>query len=139
MSTVPDVSVVIATYNRASILPAALESILNQDTQGATYEVILVDNNSTDRTGEIAKSFIDSSDGKLRYIFEPNQGVSFARNAAIEKARAPIIAFFDDDVQIAPNWIATIKRTLDSHQEVSCIGGKVLPRWESDPPVWLTR
>ena len=139
MSIVPDVSVVIATYNRASILPAALESILNQDTQGATYEVILVDNNSTDHTEEVAKSFIDSSGGKLRYVFEPNQGVSFARNAAIEKTLAPIIAFFDDDVQVASNWVATIKQTLDRHQDVSCIGGKVLPRWESDPPAWLTR
>src|SRR4051812_38541345 len=112
ISSVPDISVVIATYNRASILPVALESVLNQDTQGATYEVILVDNNSTDHTREVATSFIENSGEKLRYLFEAEQGVSYARNAAIEKARAPIIAFFDDDVQVARNWIATIKQTL---------------------------
>src|SRR5882724_10703311 len=139
MTIAPDVSVVIPTYNRASILPVTLTSILNQDARDVTYEVILVDNNSTDNTAEIAKSFIENSDGKLRYVFEAKQGVSFARNAAIEKTTAPIIAFFDDDVQVASNWVATIKQTLDKHQDVSCIGGKVLPKWQNNPPTWLTR
>jgi len=139
MISCPDISVVIATYNRASILPTALQSILNQDSTDATYEVVLVDNNSTDNTPEVAGSFITQAKGRLRYILEARQGVSYARNAAIERSRAPIIAFFDDDVQVAPNWIATIKRTFSQYPDVDCIGGKVLPLWQVNRPAWLTR
>jgi cellulose synthase/poly-beta-1,6-N-acetylglucosamine synthase-like glycosyltransferase len=57
---------------------------------------------------------------------------------AVLAARAPILAFTDDDVQVKPDWVATVKRTLDRHPEVDCVGGKVLPRWTSPRPSWLT-
>jgi len=134
-----DVSVVVSTYNRCDVLPGALESILAQDTGPVTYEVIVVDNNSTDRTRHVVESMIARGHGHLRYLFEGRQGLSHARNAGIAEARAPIIAFTDDDVRAAPDWVLTIKRAFDRYREVDYVGGRVLPRWPSDPPAWLTR
>ena len=133
-----DVSVVISTYNGAASLPGALESILDQDADGVSYEVIVVDNNSHDNTKAVIESYVASSDGRVRYVFEPQQGVSYGRNAGIAKATAPIIAFFDDDVRVASDWIRTLKRALDDHPDVDFVGGKVVPQWHSTPAAWLT-
>jgi glycosyltransferase involved in cell wall biosynthesis len=134
-----DVSVNICTYNRCGMLSEALESVLSQQIyDSGRYEVIVVDNNSTDETREVVESFIARGHENLRYLFEGRQGLSYARNAAVSAARSPILAFTDDDVRVAPNWVATIKQMLDSHPEVDCVGGKVLPKWSSTPRSWLT-
>lgn len=136
-----DVSVVISTYNRCQRLPTVLTSVLSQQSEGVRYEVIVVDNNSTDETRQVVESYIAQSHISIRYVFEEKQGVSHARNTGIAQAQAPIIAFFDDDERVAPDWIATIKRSFDRHKDVDCVGGKVLPQWPSEqqqqPPTWL--
>ncbi len=134
----PDISVVISTYNRAHVLPRALESLLDQDHECARYEVVAVDNNSTDGT----RRHIEGLAGKvrnLRYVFEPNQGLSHARNAGILVARASLIAFTDDDVRVSRDWLSTIVRLFAEHPEAACVGGKVLPNWSGPWPRWLTR
>lgn len=133
-----DVSVVISTYNGAAKLPGALDSVLNQDVGDVKYEVVVVDNNSNDNTRAVIESFIARSAGRVRYVFEPRQGVSYGRNAGIAVATAPVIAFFDDDVRVAGDWIRTLKQALDEHPEVDFVGGKVLPEWQAPPPAWLT-
>jgi glycosyltransferase involved in cell wall biosynthesis len=133
-----DISVVITTFNRSDMLPAALESVLERQCGETRYEVIVVDNNSTDRTRDVIEGFM-ARNGNLRCIFEPRQGVSHGRNAGIAHARAPIIAFFDDDIRVASNWIANIKRAFDEHPDIDFLGGKILPRWITSPPPWLTR
>jgi glycosyltransferase involved in cell wall biosynthesis len=135
----PDVSVVISTYNRCSLLPLALESLLQQKTPGFSYEVVVVDNNSTDDTRGIIQSFEERSDGKLRYLFEAKQGLSHGWNAGVDASRAPIIAFTDDDLIMPADWVANIKRAFDQHPEVAFIGGRVLPVWPHEPPRWLSR
>jgi glycosyltransferase involved in cell wall biosynthesis len=139
LDSVPKVSVVIGTHNRCDRLPVVIQSLLAQQADDFSYEVIIVDNNSTDRTREVVESFIARGHENLRYIFEPRQGVSYARNTGIGCARASVIAFTDDDVCVTSNWIATIWRALDQHPEVDFVGGKVLPRYECAPPAWLTR
>lgn len=133
-----DVSVVISTYNGAAVLPRALESILNQDAGDLRYEVIIVDNNSVDGTRSLIESSRPGTAARLRYVFEPQQGVSYGRNAGIAAAVAPIIAFSDDDVYVARDWIRLIKKLLDEHPEVDFVGGRVLPRWSGSQPAWLT-
>jgi glycosyltransferase involved in cell wall biosynthesis len=133
-----DVSVIISTYNRCDLLPVALASILEQDSGAISYEVIVVDNNSTDKTRYVVESFLERSNVSLNYIFEEKQELSYARNAGIAVARAPIVAFTDDDVYVSPDWVANIKRVFDEHPEIGCVGGKVLPQWSSEPPLWLT-
>jgi glycosyltransferase involved in cell wall biosynthesis len=138
MSEQFDISVIIATYNRASMLPEALESILGQEASGVRYEIIVVDNNSPDNTREVVESYIKRGHSNLRYLFEGKQGVAHARNTAIAEAKAPVLAFTDDDVRARPDWVASIVRSMDEHPEAACIGGKVLPRWPVEPPSWLT-
>ena len=74
-----------------------------------------------------------------RYFFEPRPGVSHARNTGIAAARAPVVAFIDDDVEADAAWVATIKRTFDEHPEIDCVGGRIDARWAAPPPAWLTR
>jgi cellulose synthase/poly-beta-1,6-N-acetylglucosamine synthase-like glycosyltransferase len=83
-----DVSVVISTYNRCSLLARALESLQHQETSGVSYEILVVDNNSTDETRAVAQRFMDSTPGRLRYIFEPKQGLSMRAMRALP-VRAP--------------------------------------------------
>lgn len=133
-----DVSVVVGTYNRCQLLAGAIQSLLAQKSEDVRFEIIVVDNNSTDDTREVVNSFCES-DPRVRYVFEPQQGISHARNAGIIHSRSPIVAFTDDDVRVAPDWISTIKKTFDAHPEIGFIGGKVLPIWTAPPPAWLTR
>ena len=133
------VSVVLPTYNRADILEAAVNSVLCQTEPAESYELIVVDNNSTDRTAELLEYLTSIHRGRVRAITERTQGVSNARNAGIALATAPIVAFVDDDVQVTPEWIATIRRTFRERSDLDCIGGKVLPNWLAPPPRWLTR
>jgi glycosyltransferase involved in cell wall biosynthesis len=103
------------------------------------YEIILVDNNSTDQTRSFCESYAATCPVPIRYIFEPRQGVSYARNTGITVARAPILAFTDDDITVSSNWIQSIKRAFDEHPDVYGIGGKVIPEGDFALPKWLTR
>ncbi len=133
-----DVSVVLSTYNRAQVLPRALESLLDQNHDNARYEVIVVDNNSTDDTHHHIESFATKA-LNLRHVFEPKQGLSHARNAGILAAGAPLVAFTDDDVRVSRDWVSTIARLFAEHPEAGCVGGKVLPTLSGPWPGWLTR
>lgn len=139
MGTELEVSVVISTYNRSALLEGAVESLLCQDADGVGYEVIVVDNNSTDRTRDVVERLASRRGDILRYVFESKQGVSYGRNAGIENAAGPIVAFTDDDVRVSRNWIASIKRAFDSHGNADFVGGRILPHWKTSPPAWLTR
>jgi glycosyltransferase involved in cell wall biosynthesis len=133
-----DISVVVGTYNRSRLLADALDSLLDQ--RGAPpYEIIIVDNNSKDSTRELVQSRIAEGPSNLRYLFEPKQGTSYARNAGVRCARGSIIAFTDDDVRVSRDWIANVKREFLAHPEAEFLGGKILPRWKTPPPEWLTR
>ncbi len=134
-----DISVIICTYNRCDLLKKSIESVLSQDCGQVRYELIIVDNNSSDQTRQLCESFLSQSSIPMRYIFEPQQGVAYARNTGMAQAKAPLFAFSDDDVCISRNWIASIKRAFDEHPEIDGIGGKVLPKWQEEPPKWLTR
>ena len=132
-----DISAVITTYNRSEMLAKALERLLSQ-TGGVPYEIVVVDNNSTDDTRATIEGFIARGHSNIRYVFEPNQGITHGRNAGIAAARGDIIAFTDDDVYVTDNWIATIKRAFAENPDVDFIGGKILPQWTEPPPSWLT-
>ena len=135
---IPGISVVICTYNRANMLLAALEDVLAQDDPDTpAFEVIVVDNNSTDATAAVV-SRAAARDSRVRYLFEAQQGLSHARNAAIAAARAPIVAFTDDDVRVGRGWLAAIARAFREHPGALFVGGRVLPVWPAPPPPWLT-
>jgi glycosyltransferase involved in cell wall biosynthesis len=138
MTQEPAVSVVLPTYNRAAALPHAVGSALHQTASPSSYEVIVVDNNSTDETAQVIERLQEEFPGRLRSILEQRQGVAYARQAGIDASRADIVAFFDDDVRVAPDWIENIVRLFRERPDVECVGGKVLPVWSAPPPSWLT-
>lgn len=131
----PDLSVVICTYNRHELLRSALDALLPQSPADFVYEVVVVDNNSTPETRALVDD-LARRDARVRYVREPRQGNAHARNTGVAEARAPIIAYLDDDVTVRENWVEIIKTTF-KETEADFIGGRVLPRWEEPPPSWL--
>jgi glycosyltransferase involved in cell wall biosynthesis len=132
-----DVSVVIPTYNRSALLRNAVNSVLAQDF-ARPFEIVIVDNNSQDDTQSVARALVAEHPGKVHYVLETEQGNAHARNRGVRTARAPIIAFLDDDVTVDSNWLATLSQALETRKDLSFVGGKVLPQWSGTPPSWLT-
>lgn len=119
------------------MLARALESAAAQCLpEDISWEVLVVDNNSSDQTRAIAESFCQRFPGRFRYLFEPQQGLSRARNAGIQSARGEVIAFMDDDVMVAPAWLANLTATLHSGEWAGA-GGPVRPPEDFKPPRWL--
>jgi glycosyltransferase involved in cell wall biosynthesis len=132
------VSVVVATYNRARLLPGVLEALGSQELPSPSDgEIVVVDNNSSDATPEVVASVAKASPVPVRYAFEGRQGLSNARNRGVAEARGAVLAFTDDDVLPAPDWLARILEALD-RWNAQGVGGRILPRWEVPPPCWVT-
>jgi glycosyltransferase involved in cell wall biosynthesis len=131
-----DVSVVVSTRNRVHVLGNCLRAVAaNHGT--TSFEVIVVDNGSTDGTREAVEALAHECAVPLHYVWEPRRGVSYGRNAGIARAVGGIVAFTDDDIQVAPNWVERVHRLFEEHPDVDCIGGLVLPIWSEPPPSWL--
>jgi glycosyltransferase involved in cell wall biosynthesis len=133
-----DLTAIVCTYNRSALLRESLARIVAQQSDGLRYEVVVVDNNSTDDTRQVIERIAASARCPVRYLCERQQGVSYARNAGIAASRAPALAFFDDDVLVADDWLMRIKQALDANRNIDYVGGKVLPRWTCAPPAWLS-
>ncbi|OGW86094.1 MAG: hypothetical protein A3A81_06265 [Omnitrophica bacterium RIFCSPLOWO2_01_FULL_45_10b] len=125
------VSVIVCSYNRAESLRETIESLVSQS-PGCSYEIIVVDNNSKDSTKEVAQSF----NGKVRYVFESKQGLSYARNKGIGEARGQILAFTDDDVIVDSNWVSSIFNCFKETRALA-VGGKIERLWNCERPEWL--
>ena len=132
----PAVSVVLCTFNRAGLLADAIHALTRQHPDTPLYEVLVVDNNSTDETARIVEEV--AARAPVRYLRETHAGVSHARNTGIRAARSPIVAFTDDDVRVDSHWVRTIVRTFSEQPHAAFIGGKVLPIWSAQPPEWLS-
>jgi glycosyltransferase involved in cell wall biosynthesis len=130
-----DVSVVIATFNRARDLWLTLAS-LSEVRTARTWELIVVDNNSTDATRRIVERAANRYPISLHYVFEARQGRSPALNTGISVAQGKIIVTTDDDVRVEPDWLDRIADGLD-RLECDYVGGRVLPIWEAPRPGWL--
>lgn len=130
-------NVIVATYNRADLLRRTLASLANACcAQNLQVAVTVADNNSSDHTGQtIAEAAPLFTDVKLNYLFEPQQGKTFALNAALYRANADLIAVIDDDEEIAANWYQQVGALFGGRwDEIDFASGKVLPRWQTEPP-----
>lgn len=131
------ITVIICSYNRCQYLGRALESVVaSQLPESLTWEVLVVDNNSTDRTPELVEDFCRRYPNRIRYFFEPHPGKSFALNSGIRQARGEILAFMDDDVTVEPTWLQNLTATLYSGQWGGA-GGRTLLAEAYSPPDWL--
>ena len=135
------ISLVICTYNRSRYLPGSLESILLQTVDKSLFEVIVIDNASTDDTSQIVQTFISQNPSlHISYHFEKNKGLSFARNRGISEARSPLIAYVDDDVILTPDYLKKLIGFFEKNPDAGGAGGKVIPKYESgSEPVWMNK
>lgn len=133
-----DITVVLCTYNRSKYLATALNSaaalVLPESVE---WEILVVDNNSNDQTREVVAQFCKRAPSRFRYLFEPQPGLSCARNAGIREARGNILAFMDDDVMVEPNWLQNLTAALHNGEWAGA-GGRVIPAWTCSPPRWLS-
>ncbi|MEC4984003.1 MAG: glycosyltransferase [Oscillatoria sp. PMC 1068.18] len=130
------ISAVICTHNREEYLGAAIDSLLAQDF--AEYEVIVVDNASSDRTRAVVEARL--ADPKLKYVYEPVTGLSVARNTGAKAASGEIIAYLDDDAVATPSWLSALIAPYQQNERLAIAGGKVtliLPPGATYPQ-WLS-
>jgi glycosyltransferase involved in cell wall biosynthesis len=132
------ISVILCTYNRCGSLAKTLSSVAASILpQSVEWEVLVVDNNSTDQTRVVAGEFQKEFQGRFRYLFEPQQGKSFALNKGVREARGDVLAFLDDDVIVEAAWLKNLTSALQT-QEWAGAGGRILPLHKPDLPRWLS-
>jgi glycosyltransferase involved in cell wall biosynthesis len=131
----PFLSVVIPTRNRAALLYNALESITKQTYSTTRFEVIIVDNGSTDATAEVCQHFKQRIPN-LKYISVPLPGLHNGRHAGLKESIGEILIYADDDIEALPTWLEGVAESF-SDPQVALVGGKILPKFESQPPEWF--
>src|SRR5262249_27309391 len=134
-----NISVILCTYNRSQQLAKALNSIAaSRVPESLTWEVLVVDNNSTDRTREVAYGYVSRDAERFRYVFEGRQGKSYALNTGIQQARGDLLAFVDDDVTVDIDWLYHLVSPLIDGKWMGT-GGRVFPEGDLVLPEWLSQ
>jgi glycosyltransferase involved in cell wall biosynthesis len=132
------ISAIICTYNRASYLRKAIQSLSEQTLNLESYEIIAIDNRSTDETKQIVTEEF-ACVPNLRYFYEPIQGLSQARNTGWQNASGEYIAYLDDDAIACPQWLEKILEAFETvRPQPGAVGGKIEPIWEAPRPSWLS-
>jgi glycosyltransferase involved in cell wall biosynthesis len=135
--TPPKLSAVICTHNRVAYLPKAIQSLLEQSLDPALYEILIIDNASTDGTAAVVESEFGHV-ANLRYVHEPNLGISYARNRGVIEARAPYLLYMDDDARALPDTLASILEAFETCQPTpDAMGGRIWLDWEGQKPDWV--
>lgn len=129
-------TVLTCTYNRASLLRETLSS-LSAMRSARPWDVLIVDNNSTDDTRAAVESFIPTFPVPLAYLFEPKQGKSHALNAGLRQTRADVVALTDDDVRLTAGWLDAACAPFEESPDIWYSGGPVRPIWDTTPPSWF--
>jgi glycosyltransferase involved in cell wall biosynthesis len=130
----PLASVIVPTRNRAQVLQLCLHSLARQTLPTDSFEVIVVDNGSSDDTTAVARSFSDRLQLTLLYKTEP--GLHVGRHAGWQAALSDRLVFVDDDIQAEPSWLATVVEAFND-PKVALVGGNNLPAFSKQPPAWL--
>jgi glycosyltransferase involved in cell wall biosynthesis len=132
-----DITVILCTYNRCENLASALESVAaSQMPDSVLWEVLVVDNNSKDKTRQVVEEFVSRFPGRFRYAFESRSGKSNALNMAIQNSQAPILAFMDDDVQVEPDWLQKLTGIFQNPAYIG-VGGRIFPEKSFILQPWL--
>jgi len=133
-------SVVICTYNRERFLTGTLESVAAQTLARTDFELLVVDNASTDRTAEICAAFASAHPTlDMRYVMEGSQGLSFARNRGIAESKGELIVFIDDDVFLDAEYLSRIDAHYAADEALMASGTRVRVHYEGRRPVWMSR
>lgn len=128
------ISVIIPTRNRAALLDRTLQSILGQTLPRESFEVIVVDNGSTDATPEVCRAWAARLPN-FRSLSELEPGLHVGRHAGMRAARSELLVYADDDIRAFPSWLDGMLKAFDA-MDVGIVGGNNLPEFEAPPPVW---
>lgn len=131
----PKISVIVCTYNRADLLEENLQSLTEVSHDMHDFEVLIIDNNSTDDTNQVAQRFADQY-SNLRVVVEKEQGLSYARNRGYREARADWVTYVDDDAKVAKNYITRALWVIDNKPYLF-FGGVYLPWYRYGQPRWF--
>ena len=130
------ISVIIPTHNRAESLTRAIESLLAIKEESA-FEVVVVDNNSTDNTKDVAERYSEHFPGMFRYVFEKRTAFTKARSTGAENASGDIFLYIDDDVILQRGSLDNIAKIFTTYPDTGIIAGKILSECKQDPPQWV--
>lgn len=129
------ISVVVCTFNRADLLVTSLQALSKQLLEYSEYEIIVVDNNSTDNTREVVNEFCYRL-ANLRYCFEPHQGLSQARNRGWREAKGEYVAYIDDDCRVPEQWLTLAKKIIEQISP-DVFGGPYFAIYNTPKPHWF--
>ncbi len=134
-------SIIICTYNRSKYIYQTLEKIAQNEFSTSNYEIILVNNNSTDSTEEECFRFKNTySNIPFKYFVETNQGLSHARNRGMKEASGEWFIFLDDDAFVYKNYLSNLDKNLQQNADAIAFGGKITPHFESGTtPQWMSK
>jgi GT2 family glycosyltransferase len=130
-------SVIFPTRNRADLLAAALEALTKQTLPSEAFEILVVDNDSSDQTPAVAERYAARL-GNLAYLRVPELGLHSGRHAGLRAARGGVLVYADDDIEACPSWLESIAEAFVD-PEVALVGGNNLPAFVKPPPRWLLR
>ena len=128
-------SVIIPTLNRAKLLNITLQSICKQIFKQVDFEVIIVDNGSTDDTKEIVETYKNKIQN-IEYFYETAPGLHVGRHKGLKEAKAEILVYADDDIEALPTWLEGIWESFQE-EKVVLVGGNNLPKYEILSPIWV--
>ena len=133
------ISVIICTYNRCEYIYTTLAKVASNNYAAEKYEIILVNNNSTDNTASECERFAnDFPNAPYHYFVETNQGLSYARNRGIQEAKGDMLVFLDDDAFVGDNYLETLDKYITSIPDMAAFGGRIEPLFENgETPCWL--
>ena len=132
-------SIVIATFNRSAYLLRTLESLAGQTLPAQEFEILVVNNNSTDDTPAVFAEFARRHpELRLRMVAEPDQGISYARNRGVAEAEGECIVFIDDDEEAVPDFAKSYRDFFRSRPDCDAAGGAVVPVYEAPLPRWYS-
>ena len=132
------ISAVICTHNRIDIIKKCIDALIEQSLANDLFEILVIDNNCTDGTAEYVKGMLGEHEN-LNYYFEPNLGLSHARNRGIKEAGSEIIVFIDDDAIACRHLIEIYLSKYDANPELECIGGPVYQKIGFKVPSWMLK
>jgi glycosyltransferase involved in cell wall biosynthesis len=141
MDPSPNITFIICTYNRAEYLDDTLHSMSHQSVQNEVAELLVVNNNSTDHTDEIAAKHRENAEStafKVSYFVETEQGLSFARNRGIKEAASENIVFVDDDIRADQHFIENWIKFFENYPNYNSAGGKILVQFDDHKPKWVS-
>jgi len=126
-------SVIIPTFNRGALLREVVYALTHQESPGCDYEIVPVDNASTDNTRAVVEEMSTASPIPIRYQYEPKPGSHYARNTGFKSANGEILGLIDDDVVVDSSWVRQMTQPYED-PKVSCVGGRIILRWINGEP-----